>query len=56
MKKRILIQSLCDTMLIAGFSAFVYGLSLAWRPLAFIVGGLSVGAAAFFFGYGSKGQ
>lgn len=47
----------CDLVLLAGFVSLVYGLWLAWRPLGFIVGGLVLGAAAFFFHYdASRGK
>lgn len=41
----------CDVVLFVGFLSLVYGLWMAWRPLGFIVGGLLLGAAAFFFHY-----
>lgn len=52
MKKQKWIGLACDGFLLAGLAVFVYGLSLAWRPAAFIVGGLILSAAAFFFRYG----
>lgn len=47
----LLLQLACDGLLLAGLALFVYGLSLAWRPLGFIAGGLVLSAAAFFTGY-----
>jgi hypothetical protein len=40
-----------DLVFVLGAAVFVYGLSLAWRPLGFIVGGLIISALAFFIGY-----
>lgn len=40
-----------DALLIVGLVVFVYGLSLAWRPLGFIAGGLLLSAFAFLIGY-----
>ena len=40
-----------DLTFMAGCAVFVYGLSMAWRPLGFIVGGIVVAAVAFFAGY-----
>ena len=40
-----------DLVFLIGCAVFVYGLSLAWRPLGFIVGGLIVASGAFFKGY-----
>jgi hypothetical protein len=53
MTKKQLIKAAADLVLVLAFCVFVYGLSLAWRPLGFIVGGLLAGAAAFYFGYSS---
>lgn len=40
-----------DMAIVAGMSGFDYGLWLAWRPLGFIVGGLSLAAFGMFMGY-----
>lgn len=37
-----------DILMGLGFCALCYGLYLAWKPLAFIVGGLLLLASAFF--------
>lgn len=49
--KPLLLRIACNLAFLAGFAALVYGLWLAWRPLGFILGGLLLGAAAFFFDY-----
>ena len=51
MKKEKLIKPAADVLLLVSFAVFVYGLSLAYRPLGFIVGGLVAGGAALFVGY-----
>lgn len=40
-----------DGMVLAGAVVLDYGLWLAWHPLGFIVGGLSLAAAGIFLGY-----
>ena len=40
-----------DLAIVAGMGIFDYGLWLAWRPLGFIVGGLSLAAFGMFMGY-----
>lgn len=52
--KPLLASLVCDVLLFAGFLCLVYGLWMAWRPLGFIVGGLLLGAAAFFFDYNAS--
>ena len=52
--KKILIQTGCDALVLMGGIAFIHGLSLAWLPLGFIGGGLLLGAAAFFYSYGTR--
>jgi hypothetical protein len=44
-------KAVCDAGLVMGFLAFVYGLSLAWRPLGFIVGGAILASCCFLIGY-----
>ena len=44
-------QLIWDMVFVLGAAVFVYGLSLAWRPLGFMVGGLVISAIAFFIGY-----
>lgn len=51
--KNKLAKLACDGAAVVGMAAFDYGLWLAWHPLGFIVGGLAVGAGAFFLGYGT---
>lgn len=43
-----------DGMVIAGAGSLDYGLWLAWHPLGFIVGGLTLAAAGVFFGYDTQ--
>ena len=40
-----------DLFVVLGLLAFFYGLWLAWHPLGFIVGGLTVAAVSFMLGY-----
>ena len=40
-----------DAGVVAGMAVCCYGLWLAWHPLGFIVGGLSVAAGSFTLGY-----
>jgi hypothetical protein len=51
MTKKKIMKFAADLILLLAFCVFVYGLSLAWHPLGFIIGGLLVGAAAFYAGY-----
>jgi hypothetical protein len=49
-KKRVQRLGL-DLVFLVGCAVLLYGLSLAWRPLGFIVGGAALAAIAFFAGY-----
>ena len=40
-----------DLGLLLGAAVFVYGLSLAWRPLGFIIAGLLLALGCFFAAY-----
>jgi hypothetical protein len=40
-----------DLAFLVGCAVLVYGLSLAWRPLGFIVGGGALAAIALLAGY-----
>jgi hypothetical protein len=40
-----------DAGVVAGVAVCCYGLWLAWHPLGFIVGGLSVAAGSFVMAY-----
>ncbi len=46
-----LIPSAASFFFVAGLASVVYGLWLWSHPLAFVLGGLSVAAIAFFLGY-----
>lgn len=54
MKKENLIKPAADLVMLVSFAVFVYGLSLAWHPLGYIVGGLLTCAAAIFYGYSAS--
>ncbi len=51
--KQKMTRLMSDGLLLIGLCIFIVGLSMAWRPLGFIVGGLILAAVAFFFGYGA---
>jgi hypothetical protein len=53
---RLLHKLSFDLVFLAGCAVFVYGLSLAWLPLGFIVGGIVLAAIAFFAGYQHRFQ
>jgi hypothetical protein len=40
-----------DLLFLVGAAVFAFGFWLAWHPLGFIVGGLTLAAFAFFGGY-----
>jgi hypothetical protein len=49
--KASLTRIACELFMLAGLSALVYGLWLAWHPLGFVIGGALLAAGAFFVHY-----
>lgn len=50
-KRNTVRQLVWDLVFVIGALVFVCGLSMAWRPLGFIVGGMIISAIAFLVGY-----